>query len=121
MVDDHVLHLVQSQLVTFINEGDEVLVSLLVAVSFGKVQAHERDEREHVGDRQMRSDGRNQQTSEGREAQGRKNAACRQGCRLVESKVGRGRALVASANHRAAHVSCDGPPSSRMSVGAVRM
>jgi hypothetical protein len=53
MVDDRVLHLVQSQLVTFINEGDEVFVSLLVAVSFRKVQAHERDEREHVGDRQM--------------------------------------------------------------------
>jgi len=61
------------------------------------------------------------QTSGGRESQGRKYAACRQGCRVAESLVGRGRALVASANLRAAHVSCDCPPSSKMSVGAVRM
>ena len=44
-----------SQLVTFIiNVGDEFLViSLLVAVGFRKVETHERDVREH-GDRQMR-------------------------------------------------------------------
>jgi hypothetical protein len=38
MVDDRVLHLVQSQLVTFINEGDEVLVSLLVAFFVSRLQ-----------------------------------------------------------------------------------
>jgi hypothetical protein len=32
-----------------------------------------------------------------------------------------GRALVASTNHREAHVSCNGPPSSKMCVSAVRM
>ena len=46
MVDDSVLHLVQSQLVTFIDVDDEFLVSLLVAVGFRKVEAHERDESE---------------------------------------------------------------------------
>ncbi len=63
---------------------------------------------------------RKRQTSGGREAQGRKNATCRQGCRVAESLVGRGRVLIASANQWAAHVSYDGPPSSKMSVGAVR-
>jgi hypothetical protein len=61
------------------------------------------------------------QTSGGREAHGRKNAACRQGCRVAESLVGRGRALVASANHRVAHVSIDRLTSSKMRVGEMRM
>jgi hypothetical protein len=64
---------------------------------------------------------RKRQTSGGRDAHGRKNAAFRQGCRVAESLVGRGRALVASANHRAAHVSGDESTSSKMRVGAMRM
>ena len=53
MVDDRALHLVQSQLVTVIDDGDELLVGLLVAGRVRKVEAHERNEREHVGDRQI--------------------------------------------------------------------
>ena len=45
MVHDHSLHLVQSQLVTVIDEGDELLVGLLVAGRVRKVEAHERHER----------------------------------------------------------------------------
>ncbi len=42
------------------------------------------------------------QTSGDREAQGRKNAAYRQGCRLAESRVGIWRAMLATSNHREA-------------------
>jgi hypothetical protein len=60
-------------------------------------------------------------TKSGGLVQGRKDAACRQGCRIAGSLGGRRRALIDSSDHRAAHVSCDGPPSSKMSVGVVRM
>ena len=53
MVDDRALHFVQGQLIAVIDEGDELLVGLLVAGRVRKVEAHERNEREHVGDRQI--------------------------------------------------------------------
>ena len=39
----------------------------------------------------------------------------------ARSLVGRGRAVIAAANHRAAHASGDGLTSAEVSVGAVRM
>jgi hypothetical protein len=50
--------------------------------------------------------------------QGRKDAACRQGCRLAGSLGGR-RALIASSDRRAAHVARDSILSSKMCVGAI--
>jgi hypothetical protein len=47
------------------------------------------------------------QTSGDREAQGRKNTAYRQGCRLAESRVGIWRAMLVTSNHREAWTSCD--------------
>jgi hypothetical protein len=53
--------------------------------------------------------------------QGRKDAAYRQGCRLAGCMGGRRRALIAASDRRSAHVDCDGPPSSKRCVGAMRM
>jgi hypothetical protein len=61
------------------------------------------------------------QTSGGREAHGRKNAACRQGCQVAESLVGRGRAMVPLSNHRMTHVSYDCRTSSKMRVVVIHM
>ena len=68
--------------------------------------------------------------SGGLEAQGRKDAACRHGCRLAESLGGRRRALIAASDRRADHSACDSNLSSKpcdsilsskMYVGAMRM
>jgi hypothetical protein len=60
-------------------------------------------------------------TKSGGLVQGRKDAACRQGCRLAGSLGGRRRALIASSDRRAAHVACDSILSSKMCVGAMHM
>jgi hypothetical protein len=65
--------------------------------------------------------GRRKTMESGGLVQGRKDAACRQGCRLAGSLGGRRRALIASSDHRAAHGSCDGRTSIKMRVGAMRM
>ncbi len=53
--------------------------------------------------------------------QGRKDAACRHGCRFAESRVGVRRAVVAISNPRAAHASGDVLTSAEVIVGAMRM
>jgi hypothetical protein len=62
---------------------------------------------------------RREVTKSGGLVQGRKDAACQQGCRLAGSLGGRQRALIASSDRRSAHVACDSILSSKMCVGAM--
>jgi hypothetical protein len=62
-----------------------------------------------------------EETKSGGLVQGRKDAACRQGCQFAGSLVGRRLALVTSSGSRVTHVACDSIIPSKMCVGAMRI